>query len=779
MAVFGVDFYGLSRYGSSVTVGAGYSVAPLSAVQFDFGQILVTWKVPDNSVQWTRVRIVRNLHGFPVDENDGDVVVDIDNTSSLNQFLDANLSGGRFYYYSAFIGANPPNWQTGFTYLQNEYITYGGLVYRALKTNVSIQPGTDITAWNVISNFTTLWYQAEGVSSLAVRDAGYTDFVYGLVPNIYKGNDGSTTDSVVDNTALKSFMRIFSFQMDTIRTEYDTLLSLNNPDTLEQSLIPSLAADLGVTLEPYVSPRLARMRVKTASFTHRQRGTAQGLRNLINVVAGWDCEVDGGLNLMLNRDQTAFDHPEYPFWTPEINYPTGFLVSYQSRIYACIAGAYGQAQAPTGTSGSNAYWTAINALSTAFYRGTYAATSLYAKGNVVFYSTHYYKAAQDNITNLPPTGTTGSNSQWTYLSSTPAVLPPANPDTGGYNSWGPVSFDATVVNMSMLGLLAGNPDLVNPTDFTGNALALTNNSGGAASIGVRSMVPKIGATSPDRGQVVKDGIPVPDLRFWNGASTYLPGDVVTYNGYLYQAVATNQNVQPDTKPAPNTSASPAWSYLGPQTQRVFAASGYTQVLTGAAVTASIFMEWYDEDGNLLDQVFAPTNITSYDDFSQTRALPNSVDLTGDTWTTNSSAWLAQYGYAYMDPTAVSQPNNRLAYINTGRANGNVGVTFRTAEQTGFQHGLLFRLSDQNNFWFVSRDWLGKCVAGTISYLTSWPTLVDGSRVVVNLNGNTITVNQYQSKPSGSSWAVSTLVTRSDSFNASATNHGLYERNQTP
>lgn len=110
------------------------------------------------------------------------------------------------------------------------------------------------------------------------------------------------------------------------------------------------------------------------------------------------------------------------------------------------------------------------------------------------------------------------------------------------------------------------------------------------------------------------------------------------------------------------------------------------------------------------------------------------------------------------------PGARSLALLPGLANTNVGVTFRSGATAGMTQGLIFRYSSDSNYWRASRTQLQKKAAGIWTTVGTFATpFADNDRMVVNLSGSAIAVYRNGNNE---------VFTVSDSFNASATQHGL-------
>lgn len=330
MAVFGRDFYGLTKYGASVY--ADFDVNPFDANPEGYGAIRITWHAPAG--QWNQLRLLRSRSGYSVDENDGAILVD--SISPVDHYFDADLSGGYWYYYTLFI------------------------------------KGTN-----------GVWNRAGATSSMAVSkawgDVGHTDLMWDRIPPYFryfrKDNRAAVTDeyffpatnaaSVMnpdlfdqENPHLRAFVGVLGWGLDWLHNYQATLLSANDPKKAHLSDVDRLASELGIEFEYSVPAQVMRSKVANAALLARRRGTVDGLQDVAALSTGWDVDIQVGPNLMLNRDQASFANPTYNEWNPGINYAVGQKVQYEGRIFTARVGAYGDAQRPPTTGvNSNTWWT--------------------------------------------------------------------------------------------------------------------------------------------------------------------------------------------------------------------------------------------------------------------------------------------------------------------------------------------------------------------------------------------------------------------------------------
>ena len=233
--------------------GNTFDSTPFTAVAVDYSSVAVTWRRPGGD--WSRQRLVRNTTGFPLTVGDGVVLLDRDSNDTTTSYTDAGLSSARFFYYALFV----------------------------LDTNSS--------AWRLTG-------EAE---VLVPKDYGYTQRLYDRLPEAHKTSDFSELGQPIDTGSfLYRYLSVFGNALDFIRTEYEALRRVLDARTVSLSLLPSLAAQVGVGFEPQVGGRAQRRLVQNAVHLYGMRGTNPGVRELASVVTGWDSGVRLGYNLALD-----------------------------------------------------------------------------------------------------------------------------------------------------------------------------------------------------------------------------------------------------------------------------------------------------------------------------------------------------------------------------------------------------------------------------------------------------------------------------------------------
>lgn len=636
MGTYGASLYGLTKYGTDVH--PDFDVSPFTATPVDYTTVLLDWTAPAGS--WDTLRLLRSRYGWAVNETDGEIL--LDQTHTATNYADTGVAGGHWLYYTIFISASGQ------------------------------------------------WSRAGTVACLMPKDNGYTDLLYSLVPEHYKvdiapGNN-VTDDSNTINPYLEPFLSVFGFGFDMVKSYYDSSRYTNDAMRTRYDNIAQLATQFGIDFEASTPAYLFRQRVRDAATLGRQKGTLEQIRSVISETTGYDVDLAIGYNLMLSDDQADFDHPSYPQWDAGVNYAAGDKIEFGAYLYqAGSSGAYGSSQAPTGTTSSNAYWTAVQ----------YGTDSTLVDAN-------------------------GRVAGWEEISFTAGVTP----GTGGV----------------LVGIGVQNP--TDPNDKAGNALWVrnTNSGGSVATMGVRSVGRIAGQATMDPQQPVLYGIPIPyTWQNWDDDVYYQPGDLVLYHGRVYQALTASLNGAPPTTPTANAQ----WTPLGYDERVQMCLSGYAQAYSGEQVVVSPFVEYYDEHGTLITTLYSD-QVPAYsvlDSFTQGWAdwTTRTSDIGAASWTETVGQWTSS-GYG----GGAAYPVGATASVATmpGHADGTVSVTFLTNPGNTLKQGAVFRLQDASNYWRAGRGGLHRIEAGAwVATYAYSQTCQDGDRLTVTFVGNNITVQR--------------------------------------
>jgi hypothetical protein len=831
------NLYGLTLYSQ-------LNVNPFVATSRDYGTIILTWSQPQGT--YFRFRLVANRYGFPVDENDGDLLID-SATFPGTSYADLNVIPGTYHYYGIYLQiSNTP-------------------------------PG--------------IWERAAFASCLAPSPNAMGQRLYDLLPTYFRElQDAELTTDAAGNGYLVQYLNALGWGMDYLKTQYDVLFQhLNDPLFIPLGDLVNLAGQLGMPFQPEVPAQV--MRKALANWTHvcQERGTPGGLGGHITLLTGYPVDLQSGPNKMLENDQSMPLHPVPAAWNAGIGYVLNELVTFGSFIYKCIL-AGGLGHAPTGTTAANTWWQVVqnvtdpgsalanpatvggintwqalypgldagggfatpagslvgtvglpdplatsnwthNAFSVFNKAGTtqdimlrsvsqvasdrtgsntamapdqlqavkdgipvprfnttthgWLPTVRYATNNIVLYNGVLYQAQRASTNALPPSPGTPVNAN-PYFTTTVSPWTPANSATiaqsvtqafQGVNSM-KVTPDGTHANPG------ASSETINVTpnavyDFiawafipagwsTTQTSVVWLDAFGATISTTTSTVTNVAANTWTKILISPAQAPA------SAATAQL---VISLNGTPSAATVSYWDAL-----VLSCGQTPEWTVLSRDNRLRMMMSGYgAQSLTTAGnqtVQMVPFVEWYDEGGNPITsngqaRVTARTAVAgtpggapnlSFDSFtlgSGTFLDGRLTDSKDQSWTTQTGAWsVSGFNGGSVFPAVAG---TRSIATLTGLATGVwAGVTFGSTVPAGTDAGIVFRLSTTSNYWRAGVSGLYKVTGGVAALMGTYAACLPGDRLVVQLNGNVITVYRNGAQ----------VLSVTDSYNSTATLHGI-------
>lgn len=277
-----------------------WTAAPFIAQSLNYDAVGISWTKPLGVP--SRWRLLRNRYGYPVDQNDGDLL------------LDQPDWPGTFYLDQAVI--------------PGQYIYYG------------LYAQTDAAS--------DVWRRVAVTGCLATADSGKADWLANHLPGyLTQYLNGSLTQDGLGIPYLTQFLSVLAWGLDYTQAQYDMLLGhLNDPMYMSISDLVSLAGTIGMPYDPEISVYLMRKAAANWGHVAQERGTPLGIQNQIELLTGFDVDLQIGQNLMLDGSQSYFPDPDYPAWDQVISYHAGEIVTYQGALYQCVTAGAGNV--PTG-----------------------------------------------------------------------------------------------------------------------------------------------------------------------------------------------------------------------------------------------------------------------------------------------------------------------------------------------------------------------------------------------------------------------------------------------
>lgn len=264
MSKYGLNRYNLSYYG----IGDDYKYLTtyFVATPFNYGSIRLDWAKPGGS--WSDLVLVRNTLGFPVDPDDGEVVLISDNVASPLSAPDSGLREGIIYYYSLFV--------------------------------------KDTTF--------SLWHKSGDASAISVKNFNTADFMWELIPTGMRSNTRDLIDGAEENPHLKEFISLLAFEYDIEKTQAYIMTPASNALRISHKFLPALMQQFGLDFEPSLGYQRSRSLVSNAIDIYRSKGSNRGISLFIKSFSGYDASVTPGINMMLDYNSSSFEE-SVGLWT--------------------------------------------------------------------------------------------------------------------------------------------------------------------------------------------------------------------------------------------------------------------------------------------------------------------------------------------------------------------------------------------------------------------------------------------------------------------------------
>ena len=305
MGVYGIDVYMQTRFGRDPSlIRPDFSVDPFVDTALDYSTLHLTWQRPyandptdPNTNDCTFLRLVRNAHNLPQDEDDGTYLWgDATTTPPYSDVVQRNASftdtglGSGFYYY---------------------------------------------TMWGW-SQSEQLWIRCSDLIALVPINWSYGYKLYNALPMAYRDQDAVLVDPYnpwpVENPQppLQRYLSLLGFQMDFIRTELESLTSVNDAMNCSGALLPLLAQQFGLTNEPAIGMQQERILISNAIHLYKLKGSPRGISEFCSILTGYPMAAlaHHGYNCLLSRDDSVAEDaigtwqawpPSYTHFPPVTN----------------------------------------------------------------------------------------------------------------------------------------------------------------------------------------------------------------------------------------------------------------------------------------------------------------------------------------------------------------------------------------------------------------------------------------------------------------------------
>jgi phage tail-like protein len=273
-AIYGETVYG---YPPPVHVQTTMAVSPIptpyvgttgsqsgqsSALPGLYNSLFISWVLPGGN--WNEMILTRSSFGVPVSPyaNDGVTLLDqltsnIATPTLSTSYTDTNLQPGRFYYYGLFVY------------------------------------DTDINTWLL----------AASAQGLCLTSYHFHELFRSWTPDWYIEQD----ELLVPVQPLDRFFQLLGFEMNWVRSEIESLFTLNSPEYISGAMLPFIGGNVGIDYEPALGMAQSRVLVSSAVELYKNKGTNTGIPAAASAYTGYSCELTISQNLEIQLDDAAWD----------------------------------------------------------------------------------------------------------------------------------------------------------------------------------------------------------------------------------------------------------------------------------------------------------------------------------------------------------------------------------------------------------------------------------------------------------------------------------------
>lgn len=256
MARYGVDRYGVAYYGAQALID--FDASPFTATSRVTGGLLLRWTQPGGN--YDRLRLVRNAYGNPINVDDGQILLNTEDTS-LTELADSGLTEGVWYYYSLFV---------------REPVGLG-----------------------------FVWRRAGDTAGLVSAGHGYSRLLLDRLPSQLTTDPREAGGQADEGSLLGRFLGVFGFELDAMRTTLGSLRDTKDADKVPGRLLPLLAQQLGQVYEPEIGMAQNRVLLRNTTYLYKTKGTRPCLEGLASSITGWAASLMYTPNLLLHADDSS------------------------------------------------------------------------------------------------------------------------------------------------------------------------------------------------------------------------------------------------------------------------------------------------------------------------------------------------------------------------------------------------------------------------------------------------------------------------------------------
>lgn len=263
MSRYGIDYYGVGKYGNAAIVE--FDVSPFITRPVGYGEIELSWTAPRGL--WSAFRLVRNSYGFPVDADDGDILNESTFETRPINYSDTELIEGRTYYYSIFV-----------------------------QETSSLD-----------------WIRAGNVYGVSVKNFDSYKKMYTYLPEIMRAGNAYELTSDKENEDLQDFLKLLAFEYDLEKTLITNIMYSSDTTFVDGRYIPQIMKQFGLKFEPEIGLKQSRILLRNVLKIYKNKGSRDGLTTYLKAYTGYDTTITVGKNMFLDYNSSSFEE-SIGFW---------------------------------------------------------------------------------------------------------------------------------------------------------------------------------------------------------------------------------------------------------------------------------------------------------------------------------------------------------------------------------------------------------------------------------------------------------------------------------
>jgi len=473
------------------------------------------------------------------------------------------------------------------------------------------------------------WKRVAAVSSFAVKDSGALEVILNHIPLFYRRDYQGK-----DNKDLKDFIRLFAFHYDTYLTQSNAVFTASDPNNIDDKLLALALKQFGFDINDVASITQAKVALSQLVKAYQTSGSTEGFKNHIQVISGYDANINAGRNLLTDYNASSFiEGTDSWYLDPAF---------YTATTYVATLSLAGPIATGTSTIGS---YTNTNGVTM---------TSASSSGYVITVPSTEGLKSGSAVTVTAGTGLFAPGTVVTSIDSTTKFKVNIIPTT--------TLSAATIISSSILTSGMGKVTVTGTTSVPTfkfglkNTITATNSAINTNTITIKPIIAEVGDYVIASTTIATTGATLNYIPNNTVVAAVSTAGVVTLSKNITSALATGTSVLFSTPPASDKiGALTSTMLVDPDKPYAFSIKANRAGTTAVAVTASI--NWLDKNGTAIS--------------STTGTLSTGDQSSGTTWYTAQISGSAPSNAIYAQPS-FSAANNY--FVDAAQFEGGITVS---------------------------------------------------------------------------------------------------------